>query len=118
MEENTSRISMNGPHCGLCISFRDLGRCGNPTQPNRERGYFEEACGQFNTAAAIALTSPGAQSVHIPAGHLRCKYCGVILPATEMARGPYGFLRVCKPCKARISSEAYYKRKDRNHKTK
>ena len=116
MEANSPRISMNGPHCGLCISFRGLGQCGNPAAPNKERGYFEEACGQFNTEAAIAPASPKAAPV--PAGHLRCKYCGSVLPATEMARGPYGYIRVCKPCKARLASEAYYLRKDRNHKTK
>lgn len=69
------------------------------------RGYFEVACGQYEDGSAAPVPK-GATLARVPAGHLRCRYCGIILPANEMARGPYGFIRVCKPCKQEMSRRA------------
>lgn len=69
------------------------------------RGYFEVACGQYEEGSADPIPN-GATLARVQAGHLRCRYCGVVLPANEMARGPYGFIRVCKPCKQEMSRRA------------
>ena len=105
MEISSSKVTLTGEHCGKCIYFRDTGRCGNPRQENRMRGYFEVACGQYEEGSADPIPN-GATLARVPAGHLRCRYCGVVLPANEMARGPYGFIRVCKPCKQEMSRRA------------
>jgi len=118
MESKPPKVTTNGKHCGLCAYFREDGRCGNPRELNRERGYFEVACSGYDSGEPDAAASPTAPKTHIPLGHLRCRYCGIVLPANEMARGPYGFIRVCKPCKQEMSRRAGKAQRKNKPKTK
>lgn len=106
MESNTPRTTITGNHCGKCIYFRELGRCGNPREANRLRSYFEVACHEYKEATPIALASLKAECHRVPSGYMRCRHCGAILPMEQMARGPWGFILVCKPCKKELASAA------------